>query len=501
MFNKVAPFINTRRSIREKEVRLVLWRSSILLIFLGFAPPLWSEEHQLSLSNDEVVKIATAILLGNPYGQNEDEVRKNIVDVSFGTAAPCADGSAWVVTVHVPAETNDGAIDGTLAINDVDGKPVCIGLPFLDGVELSQLPLTLAQESEPASETEAVDVRISLPRLLQQIEERFTKAASLAGEERASELSMIRTLLDQVANEYPASNEALSLALGDKVGSVDPVALGAELAAAETDAKKPDLTSVATIDPTLATLSICFPPTEQSEESKDPSARVTIRVNLDAEGSIIGMPDFIEPATPDEAERKLFQQSLIALDGCTELKNLNLPAAIEMSLTAAGVDSAALKPGVQPSEPPVLKAPQIAAEDLPEIAPEPIWAVADNVTEKALDLQRNDIAELQVRLSLLSIDPNGVDGVIGRGVRKAIYDWQITRSVPPTGYLDERQFTAIKTESQAAFTGWIAEDANADILAKASKPPKIEVSPSTERAKKPKRMKDCISFEGVTTCL
>ena len=477
------------------------WLTNALLAFLTFASPLCAEQQHLRLGQEEVIKIATSILLGEPYGRNETQVRKNIVSVTYSTAAPCDEGPAWQVTVYVPATTDADVINGTFAINDLDGKPVCIGLPFLDGVELSTLPLTLPERSEPVSETETAAAQSTLPDLLQQIADRYTKAETLSGAERASELSQIRTLLDRVANEYPASNEALSLALGDKVGSVDPAALDAELADAETESQEPDLTSETTIDPTLATLSICFPQTEQSEASDDPSVRVTIRVNLDAQGSIIGMPDFIEPATPDEAERKLFQRSLIALDSCAELINLNLPAAIEMSLTAAGVDSAALKPGVQPSEPPMLKAPQVVAEDLPEIAPEPIWVVADNTSEKALDLQRDDIAELQVRLGLLGFDPNGVDGVIGRGVRKAIYDWQITRSVPPTGYLDERQFTAIKTESQDAFSGWIAEETNADILAKASKPPKIEASPSTENAKTLKRPKDCISFEGVTTCL
>lgn len=472
-----------------------------------------AEAPELRFSQDEITDFAIQILLGNPYGRDEAEVRKNIAGVSYGTAAPCEDGPAWVVTVRVPASTEGGAIYGTLAIRDLDGKPVCIGLPFLERIELSELPLTVSPKSEPGSEAasaplakasyEAATVNVpdSLPDLLKEIEERFTRAASLAGAERASELSMIKTLLDQVATEYPASSEALSLALGDKVGSVDPVALDAELAAAETDAKKLDLTSVATIDPTLATLSICFPPTEQSEESKVPSARVTIRVNLDAEGRIIGMPDFIEPATPDEAARKLFQRSLIALDSCAELKTLELPTAIEMSFSTVGVDSAVLKPGVQPGEPPVKEAPPIKAENLPEVAPEPVWAVADSVTEKALDLQRDDIAELQVRLGLLGFNPNGVDGVIGRGVRKALNDWQIARSVPPSGYLDELQFTAVMTESQDAFLGWIAEETNGDILAKASKPPKIEANPSTERAKTLKRPKDCISFEGVTTCL
>lgn len=477
------------------------WRAGILFSFLTFSSPLCAEQHQLRLSEEEVTKIATGILLGDPYGRDETQVRKNIVGVTYATAAPCDEGLAWQVTVYVPATTDADAINGTFAINDVDGKPVCIGLPFLDGVELSTLPLTLPERSEPVSETDTAAAQSDLPNLLQQIADRYAKAETLSGAERAGELSQIRTLLDRVANEYPASNEALSLALGDKVGSVDSVALDAALAAAETDLQVPDLTSETTNDPTLATLSICFPPTEQSEESDDPSAMVTIRVNLDAEGRIIGMPDFIEPATPDEAARKLFQRSLIALDSCAELKKMNLPAAIEMSLTAAGVDSAALKPGVQPSEPPVLKAPQIAAEDLPEIVPEPIWAVTDNVTEKALDLQRNDIAELQARLGLLGFDPNGVDGVIGRGVRKAIYDWQIARSVPPSGYLDKRQFAAIKTESQDAFSVWIAEITNADILAKASKPTRIEAIPSTERAKTSKRKIDCISFEGVTTCL
>lgn len=505
----------TNSFVEEKtRVSINFWGICTLLFFLFCAVPLGAETHKLRLSEDEVTKIATDILLGDPYGQNEAEVRRNIVGVTYTTAAPCDERPAWQVTVHVPAGTESGAIDGTLTINDLDGKPVCVGLPFLDGVELSELPLDSFINSEPGSETTSippvaeatsetttVDVPVTLLDLLQQIEDRYTHSETLSGTERADELATIRTLLERVADEYPASNEALSLALGDKVGSIDPVALDAELAAAETDGQEPELTAVTTTDPTLATLSVCFPQNEQPEGSDGPSARITIQVELDAEGKIVGMPDFVEPATPDEAARKLFQRSLIALDSCAELKTLSLPTAIEMSLTAVGVDRAVLKPGVQPSEPPLPNTPPIAVEGPPEITLEPVWAVANDTTEKALDLQRTDIVELQVRLGLLGFDPNGVDGVIGRGVRKAINDWQITRSIPPSGYLDERQITAIKTESQDAFSGWIAEGTNADILAKASKPPKIEVDPSTERAKTPKRPKDCISFEGVTTCL
>ncbi len=487
---------------------------TLIYLFL-FASPLGAEKHLLRLSENEVAKISTNILLGDPYGRTETEVRRNILGVTYESAAPCAEGSAWVVTIHVPASAEGDAIDGTLIINDLDGKPVCIGLPFLDGmdgVEISSLPLpaseTSVQESASAtppalatSETTTVGVPDTLLGLLQQMEDLHTKAETLSGADRENELSMIRKLLNQVENEYPASNEALSLALGDKVGSIDPAALDAELAAAETERQKPELTAATTTNPTVATLSICFPPNNQTEGTDDPSARITIQVELDAEGRIIGMPDFIEPAAPDEAARKLFQRSLIALDSCAELKTLDLPTAIEISLTSVSVDKAVLKPGVQSFEPPVTKAPPVAVEGLPEISLEPDWAIVDNAAEKALDLKRPDIAELQVRLELLGFDPNGLDGMIGRGVRQAINGWQVARSIPPSGYIDQRQLTAIKAESQDAFLKWIAEETNAGVLAKASKLPKIKAEPGTERAKTTKRTKDCISFEGVTTCL
>ena len=150
---------------RKEEI--MSWRAGALLAFLTFSSPLCAEQHRLRLSEEEVTKIAIGILLGDPYGRDETQVRKNIVSVTYATAAPCDEGPAWQVTVYVPATTDADAINGTFAINDVNGKPVCIGLPFLDGVELSTLPLTSPERPEPVSETETAPAQTTLPDLLQ----------------------------------------------------------------------------------------------------------------------------------------------------------------------------------------------------------------------------------------------------------------------------------------------------------------------------------------------
>jgi Putative peptidoglycan binding domain len=194
---------------------------------------------------------------------------------------------------------------------------------------------------------------------------------------------------------------------------------------------------------------------------------------------------------------KVLEGFLAAYPGCPVLRVLAEArleglgeATIEVPLEDA-VASVMEKPAALP-EPDEIK---------PDASRERVWILADARMEKTLDLKRPDVAELQVRLKVLGFDPNGLDGVIGRGLRAAIRDWQRSRSIPVSGYLDSSQLALLESETQDAFTVWISTESNALALSNASNPPiSKQISPSPE-PNKAKPRNDCISFEGITTCL
>lgn len=68
--------------------------------------------------------------------------------------------------------------------------------------------------------------------------------------------------------------------------------------------------------------------------------------------------------------------------------------------------------------------------------------------EEALGLTRESRRQIQRDLSILDIDPKGIDGVFGRGSRNAIAAWQRQNGEAATGYLTAAQIATI--DAQAA---------------------------------------------------
>ena len=327
----------------------------------------------------------------------------------------------------------------------------------------------------------AVEVPDNLPALVKMIDTRYQLAQALQGEARFNELSTVRMLLGKITDGFPESNEALSVALGEQVGTVDPAALDEELANLGSLVPPRSQSDPAPIDPIVKGLSECLAVSDLSEGG--PSIRIRIQVELDEGGNIKGMPDLLDPPSPDEETQKVFQRSLIALDGCPGLKSFNLPTVVEISLTSAAVESATVISStisggtltVDVAEPPSISEPVPVAE--------PTWAYADLAVEKSLGLGRSEIAELQARLKLLGYDPKGIDGVAGRGMRKAISDWQTDRMLPSSGFVDGRQFEKLRGETANEFSDWVAQAENSAVLDRASKPPKATTKAKGQPAK------------------
>ncbi len=82
---------------------------------------------------------AVKILKGDPYGQTDAQVLKNIAGAQLISAGNVCGAKVkrpvWQLQVFVPKARNpsgDSDIKGYLVIDARSGKMVCAGLPFLD---------------------------------------------------------------------------------------------------------------------------------------------------------------------------------------------------------------------------------------------------------------------------------------------------------------------------------------------------------------------------------
>ena len=337
-------------------------------------------------------------------------------------------------------------------------------------------------EADRANDSEyLVEVPDTLPALLKVIEARYQVAQTLQGEARFNELSTVRMLLGNITEAFPGSNEALSLALGEQVGKVDPAALDEELATLGSAVSPRSQKDSVPVDPVVEGLSECIVGSDLSEGGA--SIRIRLRVELDEVGNIKGMPDLLDPLSPDAETQKVFQSSLIALDGCPGLKSFDLPTVVEISLTSSAVESATVISSTITVETLTVDVAEPLSISEPVPVAEPTWEYADSAAEKSLGLGRSEIAELQVRLKLLGYDPKGIDGVAGKGMRKAISDWQADRMLPSSGFVDGRQLEKLREETANEFSAWVAQVENSAALDRASKPPKASTKAKGQPAK------------------
>lgn len=83
-------------------------------------------------TRDQIEAAAIEILLGDPYGRTRAEVRANIIGIVFGIEPVCGNAQDWVVRVRTAPSAAHGVIEGYMVISDINARPTCIGLPFLD---------------------------------------------------------------------------------------------------------------------------------------------------------------------------------------------------------------------------------------------------------------------------------------------------------------------------------------------------------------------------------
>jgi peptidoglycan hydrolase-like protein with peptidoglycan-binding domain len=78
-------------------------------------------------------------------------------------------------------------------------------------------------------------------------------------------------------------------------------------------------------------------------------------------------------------------------------------------------------------------------------------------TEALLELRSPDRQEIQQRLTLMGFSTQGVDGIFGPGSRRAIGEWQKSKGLESTGYLDAAQRRILFRDSEAQYLSWQEE--------------------------------------------
>jgi len=69
------------------------------------------------------------------------------------------------------------------------------------------------------------------------------------------------------------------------------------------------------------------------------------------------------------------------------------------------------------------------------------------LAEDALALSRDQRREVQRHLTLVGFDPNGIDGLFGRGTRAALAAWQRANAYDPSGYLTQAQINELAAQA------------------------------------------------------
>ncbi len=213
----------------------------------------------------------------------------------------------------------------------------------------------------------------------------------------------------------------------------------------------------------------------QKTISGNPQIDVEIEFEVGPAGDIVGLPVMTAPAAARSAHRQFYFFFASALEGCAPfrdgLERQSYKAKYSQgNLTITGAPAA--QSALLQETPPALK--QLPPlRPLPPLKPVPENGTAESETALALDKQA--IRDIQARLSVLGHDPNGIDGVMGRGTRGAIQAWQASRGFPATGYLSASQMVALRIQSEAQLQSWLAFPDNSDLY---NPPPPIPIGPT-----------------------
>ena len=255
----------------------------------------------------------------------------------------------------------------------------------------------------------------------------IANAQSQPEEARLSAYRSAKDLLDLVVSSYGASQIGQAITTGGVVQGVDVDALSRTLQSGSIDPDDPVLIDLGTTIVTAPAAAASPAPAEA------PPAQAAQEASQESDAVV-----FVPLVTPEAVD---------------------LPAEAAPQVAAAPASEPAAAPA-----PPSLPAFEIEATPLDP---------GTEATEASLDLGKPEIRDIQARLLVLGHDPNGIDGVVGRGTRGALGAWQTGNSVQATGYLSASQLVRLKEQSEEALTAWLQTPENAALY----NPPTIALTP------------------------
>ena len=123
------------------------------------------------------------------------------------------------------------------------------------------------------------------------------------------------------------------------------------------------------------------------------------------------------------------------------------------------------------------------------ILPESLLStVGTTSTEEAINFNRSQRTDLQLRLTALGHDTQGADGKIGPNSRRAIADWQQHLEIPATTYLTREQWNHLQQQSDPLMAAIYAERERITRTAKSSIKKKRKVRKANKRRTKKRRV-------------
>ena len=268
--------------------------------------------------------------------------------------------------------------------------------------------------------------------------------------------------VQRIVDDFPASDAAVSVLLGEAYNGIAFTAFEERLKAA---LNGESALEQATVQSQLSVQEMCL----KTAVADKINVKMLVGFSVNTGGNLTGLPEMIEPESPSSEVRLQYLQLVAALEECSPFESEGDRTPFQLEISEAGTLSIAAL-SATPAE---------TGSDQLATTTETIDAmsVGSEITEKALGLNKQAVRDIQARLLVIGHDPNGVDGVVGRGTRSAIRTWQGAVSAEPTGYLNEFQHIALKAQSQDALDEWLRSDDNAKLYKPPPPPPVLALGP------------------------
>jgi len=260
----------------------------------------------------------------------------------------------------------------------------------------------------------------------------------------SAELQAIATALDEIVSAHPTSDIAVKILLRDTIGDYN----------------------IADFYGRLKTMTVAtdWKACLLNQNVGAPDTDLVAHFELDETGVLRGLPALVEPTQPTAATRKVFFALAGAFETCVE--DLVAPPNTSLAVSSSpnnefSIDFVSQETAMQP-----LPKTELNQSTLQS---------ASKQDEDLLDLDKKSYRDIQSRLLVLGFDPNGVDGVPGKGTRQAIANWQTSKAVEATGQINTGQLAELREQSESLLTAWLQDEDNAKLY---DPPPPIPVGPA-----------------------